>query len=491
MQITKKKKIYNLFLFLLVIFCVYYLSKNYNILGFFADDGTTLYYLLKDLSLTEVLFHSFNWDAARDLHLIWQKFFILISGKNVISNLHFYQIIFYLINSILFCIILKKLNFKNEIIIIIWISSIFFPIYSEVVFWIHAFTMILLSTSFFLIFVIIQMKTIKKLSLQKNLYQNFLAIIFLLLSLFTYEQCIFAAIIIVFLISFIKFKRKFISFKETVVTTLIYSFIIISFAVYKLSEAGFFNPDVIKYQTGSNIVLSFQIFTNFILGFGQYIIQFFNFYTVSFFDKNFIELIIFNILLLATIYPIIFNYKKNLKNFKINSFLKKIFVFLVLFIASLTPLYFHYLSDRHYYLPSFFMFIGIAFALEYFLFSKKTYLFRNFFIFLIFFYSTQFLIKFELKKNQVIENFSIKKDFYKNLLDSKKIDFSKKKIYLINFPDLNNGEVFFAHEPEINFKLIQDNENLPFILRQYDEKDMNNLVYFNEIKNKRIIYEIR
>ena len=38
---------------------------------------------------------------------------------------------------------------------------------------------------------------------------------------------------------------------------------------------------------------------------------------------------------------------------------------------------------------------------------------------------------------------------------------------------------------------IQNNENLPFILRQYDKKDLNNLVYFNEINNKRIIYEIR
>ena len=68
-----------------LIFSTYYLSKDYSLLGFFADDGTTLYLLLNDISFSELIFHSFNWDAARDLHLIWQKFFILISSNDKIS----------------------------------------------------------------------------------------------------------------------------------------------------------------------------------------------------------------------------------------------------------------------------------------------------------------------------------------------------------------------------------------------------------------------
>ena len=92
----------------------YYLSKDYSFLGFFADDGTTLYFLLQDISFSELVHHSFNWDAARDLHLIWQKFFILISSGDKISSIHFYQVIFYIINVILFCYILKQLQFNNS-----------------------------------------------------------------------------------------------------------------------------------------------------------------------------------------------------------------------------------------------------------------------------------------------------------------------------------------------------------------------------------------
>ena len=86
----KKKKLQFLIGALLLIFSTYYLSKDYSLLGF-ADDGTTLYLLLKDISFSELIFHSFNWDAARDLHLIWQKFFISISSSDKISSIHFYQ----------------------------------------------------------------------------------------------------------------------------------------------------------------------------------------------------------------------------------------------------------------------------------------------------------------------------------------------------------------------------------------------------------------
>ena len=152
----KKNTLRTLTSFLLLIFSIYFLSKDHSLLGFFADDGTTLYILLQDISFSELLHHSFSWDAARDLHLIWQKFFILISSNDKISSLHFYQVIFYIINVILFCYILTKLKFKYEIILIISMASLFFPAYSEVVLWIHAFTMVLISTLFFLIFIIFQ-----------------------------------------------------------------------------------------------------------------------------------------------------------------------------------------------------------------------------------------------------------------------------------------------------------------------------------------------
>ena len=69
--------------FLLLIFSTYYLSKDNGLLGFFADDGNTLYVLLKNITFFELIDISIKWDAARDLHLIWQKFFILMSEKYV------------------------------------------------------------------------------------------------------------------------------------------------------------------------------------------------------------------------------------------------------------------------------------------------------------------------------------------------------------------------------------------------------------------------
>jgi hypothetical protein len=170
---TKKNKLQIIFSILFIIFCVIYLSKDYSLLGFFADDGTTLYFLIKEISFIDLLHHSFNWDAARDLHLIWQKFFIIISTGDIISNLHFYQITFYLINVSLFCYILKQLDFDNEIILLIAVGSIFFPAYTEVVLWIHAFTMVLISTLFFLIFVILQIHTLNEKNKKKNINLNF------------------------------------------------------------------------------------------------------------------------------------------------------------------------------------------------------------------------------------------------------------------------------------------------------------------------------
>ena len=174
-----------------------------------------------------------------------------------------------------------------------------------------------------------------------------------------------------------------------------------------------------------------------------------------------------------------------------NNIFAKVLICLVCFVASLTPLYFHYLSDRHFYLPSFFMFIGIGYVIQYLLFSKKFFLSKNLILILIFLYSNQFIGEFNKTKKNYVENFRLKNDFYNQLENSKKINFNKDKIYLINFPDLYNGEKFFAHEPEVNFKLIKNNEDLPLILRNSDDIGSNNLVYFLKVKNNKIIYEIK
>ena len=81
----------------LLLLIIFYIFQEYNQLGLFADDIPTIYRLSRDLSFGEILHIAFAYDAARDLHLVWQKIFIDISKPKIISNIHFYQLTLYLI----------------------------------------------------------------------------------------------------------------------------------------------------------------------------------------------------------------------------------------------------------------------------------------------------------------------------------------------------------------------------------------------------------
>ena len=152
------------------------------------------------------------------------------------------------------------------------------------------------------------------------------------------------------------------------------------------------------------------------------------------------------------------------------------------------PLYFHYISDRHNYLPSFFMFTGIAYLLKFFLYKKTNFFSKIILILCIFYCMNNFLIKFNFKKYQLIENFKIKSNFYKDITKDKNIDLNRDKIYLKNFPELRNGEVFFAHEPLVNFKLISKNENLPYVSIEDNFISKDVVILFREIKNNKLFY---
>lgn len=484
----KKNTLRTLTSFLLLIFSIYFLSKDHSLLGFFADDGTTLYILLQDISFSELLHHSFSWDAARDLHLIWQKFFILISSNDKISSLHFYQVIFYIINVILFSYILTKLKFKYEIILIISMASLFFPAYSEVVLWIHAFTMVLISTLFFLIFIIFQIHILNEKSKKQILKLNILSIIFLLLTWFTYEQSIFVSFLIIILINYINLKKKKISKNIFLLYVLIYTILVFTFSLYKLNSAGVFNPNVIKYQTGSDIVLNYQIFKNILIGFAINIREFIIFDIYKIDILNFYEILVFNLLLGIVFYLILTNQKKEKLNSTKNNI--NIFIFLILFIASMFPLYFHYISDRHNYLPSFFMFTGIAYFLKYFYNYKSVFFLKILLVIIIFYCLNNFLIKYNFKRYQLIENFKIKKEFYQDLIKENKNKIDKKKIFLKNFPELRGEEVFFAHEPVVNLKLIVDDNTLPFVSIENNYKKSDILILYENIKNDKLIYKI-
>tara|TARA_B000000475_G_C15784734_1_gene360946 strand:- start:302 stop:619 length:318 start_codon:yes stop_codon:yes gene_type:complete len=101
-----------------------------------------------------------------------------------------------------------------------------------------------------------------------------------------------------------------------------------------------------------------------------------------------------------------------------------------------------------------------------------------------------FLINYNFKKYQLIENFEIKRNFYNNIINDNKINLSKGKIYLKNFPELRNGEPFFAHEPSVNLKLISKNDYLPFISIENDYSDKDVVIIFREVKNNILLYYI-
>ena len=125
-------------------------------------------------------------------------------------------------------------------------------------------------------------------------------------------------------------------------------------SIYKLNSAGVFNPNITKYQTGSDIALNYQIFKNILIGFAINIREFIIFDVYKINNINFYKILFFNLLIGVVFYLILIKKKKEKLKFSENN--KNIFLFFILFVASMFPLYFHYISDRHNYLPSFFMF---------------------------------------------------------------------------------------------------------------------------------------
>ena len=101
------------------------------------------------------------------------------------------------------------------------------------------------------------------------------------------------------------------------------------------------------------------------------------------------------------------------------------------------------------------------------------------------------MIQYDQKKYQNINNFQMKKFFYNEILDSNKININSKYIYLYDFPDLYKNEILFAHEQELFLKVLKNNNNLPSIMRNPKEKNLNNSIHFKEIKYNKIIYDIK
>ena len=170
-----KKKFNDKLTFLLLIplfiFVIQNVINGYKNLGIFADDIGTIYQLNQIYDFASLIRYSIGYDAARDLHQIWLKIFLIISGSNWMQNIHLIQFVLYLINSFLFLYILSLLKISLITKILVWFLSIYFSAYSEVALWIHASSMILMSALFFLIFLIFNIKLLDK-NLEKKMLSH-------------------------------------------------------------------------------------------------------------------------------------------------------------------------------------------------------------------------------------------------------------------------------------------------------------------------------
>tara|TARA_B100001248_G_C27389122_1_gene461339 strand:- start:780 stop:2297 length:1518 start_codon:yes stop_codon:yes gene_type:complete len=489
--ILKEKKIFfEFFIFIsLISVSLLFLFTNYQKLGVFADDIGTIYFLKKINTLKELVIYSHNWDAARDLHLVWQKLFIILSKTEIIQELHYYQILFYSINALILYLILKEFKITKNISYVCIVFFLFFPLYSEVVFWTHAFTMVLISTTFFLLFILVNIKLSEELKTTKKYVYELLSFLFLFLNLFTYEQSIVVSLFIIVLREFNLIKRKKKINKENYLSIFLYFSLIILFSYYKLYEAGTFTKNSQLYFTGSKLSNNDQIIKNIIHGYGLFIYNliYLNLDNFNLIKNQKVLAVIITVLLLIILF---FTQKRReIIDFKLISL--KIFICFMCYTLSLLPLYIHYISDRHFYIPSVFAIIGISFILHsFFNIIGNRKLSNIIFNSIICLFLLNVMLNFDSQRNQYIENYRIKYNFYKELSQIDNIK-NNKYIILNNFPDLYKKTIFFAHEQREAMRLKFENEDLPLVIKNISSKKENSIyINFIEINNNEIRYKI-
>lgn len=493
-KIFSKKK--NLLLFVFLCIITWNIISDFKDLGLFADDIGTIYQLNQIYNFINLIKYSHSYDAARDLHQIWLKVFLIISGNNWIQNLHLIQFILYLINSILFLYILSLLEISRITKITIWILSIYFSAYSEVALWVHASSMILMSALFFLIFLILNIKLSNKNFKIKNIAAYEIILVLLsILSIETYEQPLFAIFLIILVRVLLNkyYKNNKIRFYLIIIT---YFFLVILFSIFKIWTA-------LPYQTGSEInFLNNQFFFNVLKSFSSPLIELFRFNLNNYSANTFFSLFLI-IVLIINFYK--YSDYKKINQISFVNLIKKILLCLILYTVSFTPLFIHYISDRHFYIPSFFMWIGIGyfidFSIVYLKIRYKNIIIASFPLIIIAILTSNAFLNFNLKKLNQIKSATMKKNFYKSIINNHNIDllcncFYENKIFMINFPNFYNKTIFFAHEQDVTLKLLY-NDNFPKIEKISEKKRIINVkgkkvyyIYYLGIEDDNIIYKI-
>lgn len=463
-----------LFFLILLVASFYILIKDVNLLGFFADDISIIMGLDELNYLQDIIYFNKTFDAGRDLQPVWMKIYTNLSVLKSLDTIHYFQVFLYFTNSIVFVYILRLIQIEKINIVLAFLFFLFFPLNSEVIFWAHNLPMTLTSTTFFLIFLTINIKIFLK-KFEKNLTLDFLSIILVLLSIFTYEQGLFSCFLIIIFRTILSYKYK--TFKYNLGIFFIYSFITTYFSFYKINQ--------MRDMELSGIVFNYEnIFLNFLSSIKSPV-------TINF-SNNIGN---FNLFVCANIFVIIicifFLYFAKNKKLNLNNKLSKdknillIFLFcILLYFFSFITLYFHHISPRHFYLPSIFISISLSIFLNFCLLkNKKVHLFFSSILMIIIVNNISNVV---FLKNSQIENFRMKQIFYKKLITF--IGENDEIIRIKNFPDYHNKAIFFAHEQSRTLQFILNDINLPLVSKNLKERGI--IVKFIDVENSEIKYEI-
>ncbi len=458
------------FLIFLYFFCIDSLK-----LGFFADD-ISIFYDLKNSSFNSLFLKLETFDALRYFQIFNNFFFLKLANIYNIDFIHLIQISIYFVKSSILILILKKFKVRNNIIFLAWIFSLFFGINYEVLFWAHNLGMTLIASTSFLIFFYINICLKTEFDFKKNIFKEILVFILAIYSILTYEQFIFG----IYFIIFTRFVLINLSNQK------IYAYILISFYTFII----FF---IIYLKIFFMIELDLNVNRDLNIIFENFLISIFTPFKFLISPINKEDIIFENIIIFLMSFLFIFyilkdNYLKNELRDKNNdfSFIKLIIFFSILYISLFLPLYFHFISPRHFYLPIFSIIIIFSLISDkiYEIFYNKKFLLG---IFLII-YSTLLInnvLKINFHKYQQIENFIIKKNFYYKILN---LYPQINEINLVNFPEKYKKNIMFAHEQGSVMKFLFD-ENSPNIKIGNHYNDYELRINFIEILDKKIIYE--
>lgn len=465
-----------LYIFISILF-FYFLSVNSLELGFFADD-ISIFYDLRNSTFNSLFLKLETFDSLRYFQIFNSFFFLKISEIYNLNFIHIIQISIHFINTIILILILKKLGVRKNIIILAWVFSLFFGINYEVLFWAHNLSMTLIASTSFLIFLYLNIYLKREFDFKKNFLKEILIFILAIYSILTYEQFIFG----IYFIIFVRFILINLFNKKLYAYFLISFYTLIIFSIIYLKIFFMIELDL-------NINQDLRIISkNFMIS----IFTPFKFILSPIIKENIIinNIIIFLISYLLLFYALRENhlkadFKKKCTNF---SLFKPILFFLILYISLFLPLYFHFISPRHFYLPIFSMIIIVSLISNKFyeiFHEKKILLNAALVIYSILLVNN--VLKINFHKYQQIENFMIKKDFYYKILNQyPKIT----KINLVNFPKKYKENMMFAHEQGSVMKFLFDDKS-PNVKIGDDDLNYDHEIklLFIKILDKKIIYK--